>query len=169
MLVFAPEAHYLESWGDALAFDGTASIAQPIARPLVADGRTPAQVLAAMIGRRDATSRELVEEHWQVAPATKDFATFWRSALVHGVVPGDGTPAVDAHVSWGPMTRALGAPPVPPAPFEIVYFADAKVLDGRFAENEWLQELPDPVTRISWDNAALVERYHGAGASRRAR
>jgi len=153
---FVPEAHYLESWGDALAFDGTASIAQPIARPLVADGRTPAQVLAAMLGRRDATSRDLVEEHWQVAPPSKDFASFWRRALVQGVVPGEGTATVDARVSWAPVTRALGAPTVPPAPFEIVYFADAKVHDGGFSENEWLQELPDPVTRISWDNAALV-------------
>jgi molybdopterin-containing oxidoreductase family iron-sulfur binding subunit len=153
---FAPEAHFLESWGDARAFDGTASIAQPLIRPLAEEARTPAQVLAAMVGRPDATSRELVEEHWQTSFGEADFAILWRRALVHGVLPGGGTPTVDLRVDWPSVARAMAMPTSPQAPLEIVYYADAKVYDGRFSENAWLQELADPVTKLTWDNAALV-------------
>jgi molybdopterin-containing oxidoreductase family iron-sulfur binding subunit len=150
----APEAHWLEAWGDALAFDGMASIAQPLIGPLV-DGRTAGQVLAAVAGEPDASSRELVEACWRPRMAG-DFEASWRHALVHGVVAGTVLDAQDARVDWAPVARALSTPATPPAPLEIAYYADAKVHDGRFGDNAWLQELPDPVTKLTWDNAALV-------------
>jgi len=151
----APEAHFLEAWSDARAFDGTPSIVQPLMRPLVA-GVTAAQVLAAIGGRIDVTSRGLVEAYWRAAIPGTGFDEAWQGALARGVIEDRGLPPVDTQVDWGPVVGALRGPPTQAAPLEIVYFADAKVHDGRFAENAWLQELADPVTKLAWDNAALV-------------
>ncbi len=83
---FAPESHFLEAWGDATAFDGTASIAQPLIAPLV-DGKTAGQVLAALLGRADVSAHDLVRESWRRKGADSDGS--WRKALVHGVLEGD--------------------------------------------------------------------------------
>ncbi len=150
-----PEAHFLEAWGDARAFDGTVSIAQPLVRPLV-DGKTAGQVLAALLEGPFTTSRALVERYWR-ANAPGDFEGFWRNALVHGVADVAPPPAVARpRVDWGPIAAELRAPPAPPAALEIVYFLDPKVHDGRFADQPILQELGDPVTKLTWGNAALV-------------
>jgi molybdopterin-containing oxidoreductase family iron-sulfur binding subunit len=151
-----PELHWLEAWSDALAFDGTAAIAQPLVRPLV-DGRSAGQVLAAMVGQHDVSSRALVQAYWR-GRATGDFDVFWRQSLVHGVVPTGTAPSVDVGVDWTAISRILAAPPRSAAPVEIAFFADTKVHDGRFGDNAWLQELPDPITKLTWDNAALVNR-----------
>jgi molybdopterin-containing oxidoreductase family iron-sulfur binding subunit len=151
---FVPEAHFLESWSDARAFDGTASIAQPLIFPLV-QGFTAGQVVAALVGRADATSRDLVESYWR-ATERQGAGDAWPRALARGVVEDSATRPIDVRIDWAPVARALGAPPAPPATLEIVYFADAKVLDGRFGSNAWLQELPEPVTKLTWDNAALL-------------
>jgi molybdopterin-containing oxidoreductase family iron-sulfur binding subunit len=159
---FVPEAQFLEAWGDARAFDGTPSIAQPLAR---ARGpvRTVAQVLSAMLGSPDATSHDLVREYWTAGPlgggGVEPTEAAWERALVYGVAPGALLPAVDGRLdwSWAAATLSAAAPrEVAEGPLEIVYFADAKVYDGRFAENPWLQELPDPVSKLTWDNAALI-------------
>ena len=153
---FCPELHFLESWGDARAFDGTPSVIQPLIRPLV-DGKSAAQVLAALLGQPDEDTRALVQSYWRSqTPRGGDFDAFWQRALVHGVIDTGATPPVDVRVDWGAIAHALSAPPIPAAPLEIVYFADAKVYDGRFANNALLQELGDPVTKLTWDNAALV-------------
>ncbi|HLK36913.1 MAG TPA: 4Fe-4S dicluster domain-containing protein, partial [Polyangiaceae bacterium] len=151
----APEAHFLEAWGDARALDGTVSIAQPLIAPLV-DGRTAAQILEALVGRRDASSRDLVMDYWRAHTVTADFDAFWQRALVNGAVEGSAEPPVEVRVDWTAVANALSAPPAPVAPLEIVYFADNKVHDGRFANHPWLQELADPITKLTWDNAALV-------------
>ena len=151
---FLPGAHFLESWSDSRAFDGTASIAQPLMRPL-AEGWTPAQVLAALGGAPEATARELVERHWRAQGANGD-DTLWERALVRGFVEGSAAPPVTAAMDWAAIGRELAAASSACAELEIVYFADAKVHDGRFANNAWLQELGDPVTKLAWDNAALV-------------
>jgi Fe-S-cluster-containing dehydrogenase component len=148
---FVPEAHFLETWSDARAFDGTASIAQPLMRPL-ADGKTVAQVLAGLDGATNVTSRELVESYWKSAARSDS----WEQALVHGVVSGSADAAMAVVVDWGRIARELANPAPSPAPLEVVFFADAKVHDGRFANSAWLQELGDPVTKLAWDNAAIV-------------
>ncbi|HEX4448383.1 MAG TPA: oxidoreductase, partial [Polyangiaceae bacterium] len=156
---YVPEAHFLEAWSDARAFDGTASIAQPLQRPSI-DGKTAAQVLAALDGRPDATSRELVEARWNTASADASTPP-WQDALVRGVV-GEGAMTGEAlAVDRATLDRALAVPPAPPdaaagPSLEIVFYADAKVHDGRFANSAWLQELGDPVTKLAWDNAALL-------------
>jgi molybdopterin-containing oxidoreductase family iron-sulfur binding subunit len=88
--------------------------------------------------------------------ASGDPRASWEQALVRGVVEDSGEAALPTTIDWGAIGRALATPPPPHAPLEIVFFADAKVHDGRFGNSAWLQELGDPVTKIAWDNAALV-------------
>ncbi len=149
-----PEAHFLEGWSDARAFDGTPSIVQPLIRPLVA-GVTAGQVLAAILGNLDTPSRDLVQTYWRTN-TPGDFDTFWQSALATGVVENGAPAPVDVRVAWPALVQAISTPPAPPPAMEVVYFADSKVLDGRFGDNACLQELADPVTKLTWDNAALV-------------
>jgi molybdopterin-containing oxidoreductase family iron-sulfur binding subunit len=151
---FIPEAHFLESWNDARAFDGSASISQPLIRPMF-EGKTASQVLAALVGLREATSRELVENYWRIH-AVGPFDDFWKRALIRGVIENSAPAPVDARLDWATIAPIVAAVPSAASPLEIVYFADARVHDGRFAENARLQELPDPVTKLTWDNAALV-------------
>jgi Fe-S-cluster-containing dehydrogenase component len=148
------EAHWLEAWSDALAFDGTPAIAQPLIRPLVA-GRSAAQVLAALVGQPEASSYDLVQAYWR-AHAPVPFDAFWSNSLVHGVAPTGSTPAVDVRVDRSVLAGLLATSPRSAAPLELAFFADAKVHDGRFGDNSWLQELPDPITKLTWDNAALM-------------
>jgi Fe-S-cluster-containing dehydrogenase component len=108
-----------------------------------------------MLGQADTSSHDLVRAYWQ-AHVRGDFEGFWRQSLVHGVVPSGSTAPVDVHVDWPAIAHILAAPPTPEAPLEIAFFADPKVRDGRFGDNAWLQELPDPVTKLTWGNAALV-------------
>jgi molybdopterin-containing oxidoreductase family iron-sulfur binding subunit len=148
-----PESHYLESWGDVRAYDGTASIIQPLIAPLYA-GRTALGLLAAFAGD-ERSDYDLVRAQWQRQGLGGDFEAGWRRALHDGVVTGTALPASRPRLrdDWA------GAPPPPAAadaPLEIVFRPDAHVLDGRFANNGWLMELPRPVTKLTWDNAALL-------------
>ncbi len=149
-----PEAHWLEAWSDAVAFDGTAAVAQPLIRPRV-DGLTAAQVLAAMMGQPRDTSLELVQGYWR-GHAGAGFDSFWRRSLVHGVVPGESAALETVQVDPAAVSRIVAGPRRGAVPLEIAFFADTKVYDGRSGDNAWLQELPDPVTKVTWDNAALL-------------
>ncbi len=162
---FVPEAHFLESWSDARAFDGTASIVQPLVRPLH-PGKTPAQILAVLAGSPEATSLDLVRSYWHTQ-APGDAGAYWERALVRGVVADSADEALAVDFDWssigtelsataGPTSASGAAPGAPGEALEVVFFADAKVNDGRFADNPWLQELADPVTKLTWDNAALL-------------
>ena len=152
---FAPEAHFLEAWSDALAFDGTASIAQPLITPLV-ETKTAGQVLAALVGAPDATSRDLVEDAWRARHPGAAFEPAWGAALVRGFVEGAPAPSVRVAIDWQAVRRELAMAPPRRAPLEIVFYADAKVHDGRFANTTGLPELADRCTKLTWDNAAIV-------------
>jgi MoCo/4Fe-4S cofactor protein with predicted Tat translocation signal len=144
-----PEAHFLETWSDARGFDGTVSIVQPLIAPLYG-GRSAHEVLAAMSDRPERSAHDLVRELWKV---DKDDRT-WRKWLHDGVVPN--TAFAAKQVSVAPA--ALRTPPsaIPGGGLEINFRNDPSVLDGRFANNGWLQELPKPLTRLTWDNAVLI-------------
>jgi molybdopterin-containing oxidoreductase family iron-sulfur binding subunit len=149
----APLAHALETWGDARAFDGTRSIVQPLVAPLYG-GRTPAQVLAALLGEPDLDPHGLTRRSMR-AVLDAPFEASWERALVHGVVDGSATPDVDLSFRWRAVDEAL-ASLRQPAALELSFDLDRRVHDGRFTNIAWLAELPEPLTTLSWSNALLV-------------
>jgi molybdopterin-containing oxidoreductase family iron-sulfur binding subunit len=145
---FLPLAHYLESWGDGRALDGTLSFVQPLVAPL-RGGRSIAAVLSILAGDT-RTSYDLLRAYWRARlPLDHDF--FWERALQRGVVEGSASPPVTPQLSWN---RAL--PPEPEKTFEIWFPASPQLDDGRFAGNAWLYELPHPTTKLTWDNALML-------------
>ncbi len=168
-------AHYLESWGDVVAFDGTVTIMQPLIAPLY-DGKTPQEVLNALMGMGGRPVYDIVREHWMAtvkSPTPAEFDVFWQKALNDGKVT---MPAAAAPAAAAPAAVAAAAPPAAPpaastvnpalfaqAPaaaggdaIEIAFRPDPCVWDGSLANNGWLQELPKPLTKLTWDNAALM-------------
>ncbi len=147
-----PAAHDLESWSDLRSYDGTVSIVQPLILPLY-EGKSAHEVVAALQGRTTVTGYDLVLEHWRDRSSTDDFDTFWRKALHDGVVP-------DTRFEPKPVKLQTGfgaqLPTAPPTGLEIVFQTDPTIWDGRYTNNGWLQELPKPITKLTWDNAALV-------------
>ncbi|HJQ67893.1 MAG TPA: TAT-variant-translocated molybdopterin oxidoreductase [Blastocatellia bacterium] len=173
-----PQAHYLESWGDARAHDGTVSIMQPLIAPLYR-GKTAYEVLAAFSDQPERSSYDIIRDYWranrggggrvspvpasgttaaQSQPASADFEQFWRRALHDGVIPNTQlqpkTVAVAAN--WAAQAAAIQQQPVQDNSLEVCFRPDPTVYDGRFANNGWLQELPKPVTKLTWDNAVLI-------------
>ncbi|MCC6661239.1 MAG: 4Fe-4S dicluster domain-containing protein [Phycisphaerales bacterium] len=152
-------AHDLESWSDARAHDGTAGIIQPLIAPLY-QGRTPHEVLAMLQdSAAGATGYEIVREHWRQGQAAGDFERWWWTALRAGVIPGTQSPEAATTISPAAIEQAAAAltPGAAAAPgLELFMSPDPTVWDGRFANNAWLQELPKPITRVTWDNPALV-------------
>ncbi|MGE5261969.1 MAG: TAT-variant-translocated molybdopterin oxidoreductase [Acidobacteriota bacterium] len=153
-----PQAHYLEAWSDARAYDGTVSIIQPLIAPLYS-GKSIHEVLGALDDQPQTPGHDIVRNFWETQHPGSDFDVFWHKALNDGVVPNTAarsrTPVLKT--GWGNQPVAV---PVPPAAsganLEIVFRIDPSVYDGRFANNGWLQELPKPLTRLTWDNAILV-------------
>ena len=146
-----PLAHPLEAWSDARAFDSTASIAQPLIAPLY-DGHSAHEVLAALLGDEVRDGHALVRRQWQTS--LPDDAT-WSAALQAGVVANTALPAVAPTLRTdflpASSTRVDDA-----GALELLFRPDPTIGDGRFANNGWLQELPKPLTQLTWDNAALI-------------
>jgi MoCo/4Fe-4S cofactor protein with predicted Tat translocation signal len=147
-----PGLHYLEMWGDARAFNGTVSIIQPLIAPLY-DGRSAYELLAAVLGQTGVSNLDLVRNYWQQQNPTADFDTRWRTALHNGIMENTALPAISVSVQadFGSAPQA-----VDPQSLEVVFRPDPSVWDGRFANNGWLQELPKPMTKLTWDNVAMV-------------
>ena len=149
-----PRAHWLESWADSRAADGTIAVAQPLIEPLFG-GRSAIEILAMVIDDAQPDGLEIIRR--AVLPmlpsgAGQDREKLWRKALHDGLV--EGSAARPATVSAAPA-RQPASEPVAADAMEIRFLPDARVYDGRFANNAWLQELPDPLTKLTWDNAAL--------------
>jgi Fe-S-cluster-containing dehydrogenase component len=155
---FVPSAHYLESWGDGRAYDGTASLVQPLIAPLYG-GHTVAEVLALVAGETGVSAYDLVRRSWSAAPGMpSDLDSWWNEALVRGTIAGTAAQSSAAVVRWdavGAMHTRMIAQKARER-IEINFVASRAVHDGRFADNGWLQELPDAVTKLTWDNAALM-------------
>lgn len=145
-----PLSHELESWGDGRALDGTASLIQPLIAPLF-ESRTAIEVVAALGGRSTARAHDLVKEHWTRTIGLDE--SRWRRALHDGVLAGTASAPRPMRVS--PAVLPAG-PAAATAPLELVLRPDPVLGDGRLAHNAWLQELPRPLTRQTWGNAALV-------------
>src|SRR5205807_2404235 len=146
-----PETHYLESWSDVRAYDGTASIIQPLVLPLY-DGKNAHELLAPFEDLPGASSYDLVRSYWQTQHPGNDFEQWWRQQVHDGLVADSTFPV--RQVSARPLTL----PPLPPGSdeIEIVFRPDPTIYDGRFINNGWLQETPKPLTRVTWDNVAMI-------------
>lgn len=156
-----PLQHYLETWSDVRAADGTATIIQPLIDPLYESAKSLHEVLGTLSEQPDRSALEWVRAYWQkLQPANSgEFETFWRRTLHDGVMPGTSFPEKKL-TNGNEALRRLETelkPLLTAAPgLEIVFRPDPTVYDGRFANNGWLQELPKPLTKLTWDNVALV-------------
>jgi molybdopterin-containing oxidoreductase family iron-sulfur binding subunit len=156
-----PQAHFLESWGDGRSEDGTVSIVQPLIAPLF-NGTSPYELLAIMLEDAPRNGHAIVRDYWEQQWSRRDAATrgqfeaFWNKALHDGFIAGTARkPAEGLTLKAGWADRIKSEKPTP-GDFEIIFRSDSTILDGRFANNGWLQELPKPVTKITWDNAIFV-------------
>jgi MoCo/4Fe-4S cofactor protein with predicted Tat translocation signal len=172
-----PAAHYLEAWSDARTIDGTVSIVQPLIQPLYG-GKSAHEMIATLSDRPERNSYDIVREHyqqWMVSGAkvgtplsttatpldAADGAVFeksWRKWLHDGLITGfdpSAAAAMAATVAPDVATR-IAQPGTPIEGMEINFRRDPTIYDGRYANNGWLQELPKPVSKLTWDNAALV-------------
>jgi molybdopterin-containing oxidoreductase family iron-sulfur binding subunit len=198
-----PETHYLESWSDARAFDGTATIIQPLIAPLY-QGKSAHELIAAFTDQPTRSGYDIVREFWManykragapaITPSTTsppsvsvtpaatpratptttpratpptttatpaavtEFEDFWFKALQDGVVPNSAFPVrtASAPSAWAAQNVMLSQGQAQGNQLEILFRPDPSVYDGRFANNGWLQELPRPLTKITWDNVALM-------------
>ena len=183
-----PEAHPLEGWSDARAYDGTVTVMQPLIAPLY-EGRTTQEVLANFIDAQNGkSSHDLVKDYWTRAQAGtvggytitdaagqpfKSPDSFWKHILHDGWIPGSasrGSMSEDRGSGAGVVAAPAVEPGAPSASrpstldprssnaggLEIIFRPDPTIWDGRFANNGWLQELPKPLTKITWDPTAWV-------------
>jgi MoCo/4Fe-4S cofactor protein with predicted Tat translocation signal len=199
-----PASHYLESWSDTRAYDGTVTIVQPLIEPLY-DSKSAHELLAVFSDQYDKKAYDIVRDYWKQAregaggqgpgarapvsptpatapkpsaaptsagqstppaPATTDFETWWRKCVHDGFIPNTALPTktVALKPEGLPTQNAGGTPALPAqapagAGFELVFRTDPTIYDGRFANNGWLQELPKPLTKVTWDNVALISPH----------
>ncbi|MFL6538527.1 MAG: TAT-variant-translocated molybdopterin oxidoreductase, partial [Chthoniobacterales bacterium] len=155
-----PAAHYLESWSDALAADGSYLPVQPMIMPLYG-GLSEIELLNDLLGNKRVEGPELVQDTFRTTNPGADFDTAWSRFLRDGfaahVQPKDKPPTFNGNAAGGVAHNLWGGVPAPtPQQPEIVLVRDYSVDDGRYANNSWLQELPDPITKLTWDNAAQI-------------
>jgi MoCo/4Fe-4S cofactor protein with predicted Tat translocation signal len=146
------EAHYLEAWGDSRAYDGTVSIVQPLIAPLY-DGKSAYELVAMLSGQLHAEGHEIVQDYWKTQRSGVDFDKFWRKSLHDGWI--EGTAFAPKQLS--DKSANLGPPAKPDdKAVEINFRRDPSVYDGQFSNNGWLQELPKPMNKLTWDNPVLM-------------
>jgi len=180
-----PRAHYLEGWGDARAVGGTLSVVQPLILPLFG-GRTPVEVLGLMsatapvapaapdapvdpvepvapvvsVAGPDRPGYDIVRDTWRPILGEDEFETQWNRVLHDGLLVASELPEVLPELTGEPfedLARSIGGAAGESADgLEIVFLPSSSVHDGRFANDGWLQELPDPLTKLTWDNPALI-------------
>jgi MoCo/4Fe-4S cofactor protein with predicted Tat translocation signal len=151
------ESHFLETWSDARAHDGTATIIQPLISPLYYT-HSAHDVVAAFGDKPGMPGYDAVRGYWTEASAhlgtTVDAS--WRKWLNDGVIAGTKFAPVTAELKWTIANLAEFKAAVAMDDIEYIFRPDPGVYDGRFANNGWLQELPKPLTKLTWDNAALM-------------
>ncbi|HZW72055.1 MAG TPA: 4Fe-4S dicluster domain-containing protein, partial [Caldimonas sp.] len=151
-----PLSHDYERWGDALAHDGSATLVQPAIAPLYAT-RSPIELLALVGGDEDPRDgHRLVQRTWRAHASGGDFAAWWEESLRRGVVENSSATPLVLRPRAQRVDTTAAAVAAPPGELVAVFTADPSVHDGRFANSAWLQELPRPNTKLTWDNALLL-------------
>jgi molybdopterin-containing oxidoreductase family iron-sulfur binding subunit len=154
-------AHYLEMWSDARAYDGTVSIVQPMIDPMYG-GHNAHEILQSLLDEPDVSAYDAVRGTWKAQLSKGDFEFNWRKALHDGWIDGTAytpktvTPKAEPPVNGTPERRVTALSMTPGNQVELAFRPDANVYDGRYANVGWMQEIPRPVTNLSWDNAALM-------------
>lgn len=159
-MLLVPQLHFLESWGDARTSDGTVVPVQPLIAPLF-DGLTELEVMARLGGLDPVKPHDIARETFRTLPGVTHFEEDWKKFL-HDGFWGAGTPkATDAPVGVE-MIRSAFNQVAATAPsqenLEVVFYRDYRMDDGRWNNNGWLQEFPDPVTKVTWDGVVLMSR-----------
>lgn len=152
-----PQAHFLEAWDDARASCGTLSVVQPMILPLFG-GKTATELIHVLTSGEDKPAYNLVRETWRPLLGEADFEKRWRRVLHDGLLADSATPAVTPAASSAASTLSEEAAALEKATgdLDLVFAACPKVHDGSAANNPWLQELPDAITKITWDNPLLI-------------
>jgi molybdopterin-containing oxidoreductase family iron-sulfur binding subunit len=147
-----PESHFLEAWGDLRGHDGTACIVQPLIAPIY-ESHSAIELVAALADNPDS-GYNLVRKQWQSAQSldNKALPLAWEKWLNDGVIAGTAPSAVTIAANVGTIPAASGST----NGLEVVFRPDPNVLDGRYVNNGWLQEIPKAVTKLTWDNAILI-------------
>jgi MoCo/4Fe-4S cofactor protein with predicted Tat translocation signal len=145
------EAHYLESWSDTRAHDGTVSLVQPLIAPLYS-GKSAHELMSALLGAPDATGYDIVRAYWQKQHTGADFEAWWRKSLNDGFIEGTAFAPKSLSAKTSSMPATVGAT----AGLEINIRRDPSIYDGQFSNNGWLQELPKPLSKLTWDNAIQI-------------
>jgi len=149
-----PAAHYLESWGDARAYDGTISLVQPLIAPIF-NGRTSLEFIARLLGEEPKGLALVRAQHKDVLGDDRRF----RKAVHDGIVEGSAFERVLPQLQAIPpvkLSEREVAASIDNGQLEVCFTACPKLYDGRFGNNGWLQELPEPFSKLAWDNAAIV-------------
>jgi MoCo/4Fe-4S cofactor protein with predicted Tat translocation signal len=153
-----PEAHYLESWSDARAVDGTVTIIQPMILPLY-NGKSAHEILAIFTDQPGTSGYDLLQAYWRSQHSGDDFDQWWRRSVHDGYISGSAFPARSVTAKLGALRAPSfahlavggGAEAV-----EVMFRPDPTIYDGSFINNGWLQETPKPLSRTTWDNVAMI-------------
>jgi len=151
-----PAAHFLEAWGDARAYDGTVGVIQPLIQPLY-DGHSANEIIEVLAGDAGKSGHDIVRDYWKSLRPEKDkaFDAYWERSLHDGVMAGTALPAISVSPR-GDIAKSLAPLTLDESMLQIAFRPDPTIFDGRFANNGWLQELPKPNTKLTWDNAAML-------------
>ncbi len=158
VLWHVPKAHFLEAWGDGFAMDGSYVSIQPMILPLFG-GWTELDIFARLLGLPKPQGPELVQDTFKAIARPGNFDADWNKFLHDGYSggykPAARTPGFNAAGAADVYAENKSAPALGDG-IEVVFATDSKMDDGRYANNGWLQELPDSITKVTWDNAALM-------------
>ena len=163
-----PAAHYLESWGDAFTSRGVYTVVQPMILPLYQDSVSELELLLALLsaegkllngeGEKGAASPAYAAVRATFGKLAGNGEEAWKKLLRDGFLAGSTYPSASLALSTAAATDIAATPRVTPSAssIEVIFSTDASVYDGRWIDNGWLQEAPDPISKLTWDNAALV-------------
>ena len=147
---YVPAAHYLESWSDVRGFDGTISLVQPLIAPLYG-GKTAHEVISTLAGQPGNLPYDIVRGYWQAQNKAQNFDIFWQKSLHDGVVADTALPVINVSAKTPPATPAKSS-----SGLEVMFRPDPAIWDGSFSNNGWMQELPKPQNKMTWDNAVWI-------------
>ncbi len=148
-----PGAHYLETWNDGIAGEGSYTPVQPMILPLY-DGWSELDILAKFAGLKKPSGAELVQETFRQRVKPSDFTAAW-SKFLHDGFAAQRKESIALNYT-GALPKDGFSAPAGPGNFEVVFPADSKMEDGRYNNNGWMLELPDPITKTTWDNTAWI-------------